>query len=573
MHAHTSSDAMLAAGQEWTCLLLLLVIAVGGCSPSVPHRRAASVRPPAPVAASERTSSLKESTKPGEAAESAPPHAVAQVDAELADGEELPDGDERPGGFVSLAEVVWESTAEEVEPAPEAVSSDETDPSGDIGVGDLEFEDRDAVSIDLGTALAVATGRNPQVAFAQERIREALADVDSSEILWLPSLRAGLNYHARSGNIQNTEGRIINRDRSALFTGLGSRAVGGGSVGVPGVWADFHLADAVFQPRIADHAAGARRHGARAMLNDTLLQVAVDYQQLLRALQELSIAQETVDHTLELARATDSFADAGMVPQADADRAYAEAAVRRNAVTQARERLQVASSRLARSLSGDPATLLVPDDPAIVPLELVSSDADRRALVERGLLQRPELAKHRELVAEALERFKRQRFAPLVPSVILGMTYGGLGGSAGRGVTDFDDRFDFDVAAWWEVRQLGLGEGASRRAARSRADQTRWQQVQLMDQVAQEVSEAATRVRRRQEQIPVAQEGVQRAIDSHRRNMQRIQQGEGLPLEALHSIGALDQARREYLRTVIEFNQSQFRLQHALGWPIESPGR
>ena len=31
----------------------------------------------------------------------------------------------------------------------------------------------------------------------------------------------------------------------------------------------------------------------------------------------------------------------------------------------------------------------------------------------------------------------------------------------------------------------------------------------------------------------------------------------------------LDEARREYLRTVLDHNEAQFRLQRALGWPVQ----
>jgi hypothetical protein len=42
----------------------------------------------------------------------------------------------------------------------------------------------------------------------------------------------------------------------------------------------------------------------------------------------------------------------------------------------------------------------------------------------------------------------------------------------------------------------------------------------------------------------------------------------GLPIETLQSIQALDQARREYLRALVDYNTAQFRLHRALGWPI-----
>ena len=70
-------------------------------------------------------------------------------------------------------------------------------------------------------------------------------------------------------------------------------------------------------------------------------------------------------------------------------------------------------------------------------------------------------------------------------------------------------------------------------------------------------------------QLATAQEGIRAAERSYERNLERIQHVQGLPLEALQSIQALAQARREYLRVVVGYDEAQFRLQRALGWPVD----
>jgi hypothetical protein len=67
----------------------------------------------------------------------------------------------------------------------------------------------------------------------------------------------------------------------------------------------------------------------------------------------------------------------------------------------------------------------------------------------------------------------------------------------------------------------------------------------------------------------IAEQAVQRATNSFKRNWLRVRDLEGLPIETLQSIQALDQARREYLRALVDYNTAQFRLQRALGWPID----
>ena len=105
--------------------------------------------------------------------------------------------------------------------------------------------------------------------------------------------------------------------------------------------------------------------------------------------------------------------------------------------------------------------------------------------------------------------------------------------------------------------------------ARSRVQQAQWKEVAALDRVAREVVEAHTQARLRKEQIATAQGGVEAAIASYERNLERIKNVQGLPIEVLQSIQALAQARREYLRSLVAYNEAQFRLQRALGWPVD----
>jgi outer membrane protein TolC len=334
------------------------------------------------------------------------------------------------------------------------------------------------------------------------------------------------------------------------------------------VVARFHFSDAVFQPRIAESFAAAQRYFGRAAINDVLLATSLAYLDLLVAAQERAIAADTLHNAEQLAALTTDYAQSGQGTQADADRAAAELAVRRIELARAEEAAQVASVRLARQLSDDPTAPFVPAEPAVAPLDMIAVDASTKELVTIGLSCRPELAESRWLVQEAVDRLNRERHAPLLPSVLLGASYGGFGGGLGRDIENFGDRFDLDAAAYWEIRNLGHGEAGARDAARARVDQARYRQIQVMDQVAGEVAEAHTQVFARRGQLKTAEDGVRSATASYQRNLARIRDAQGLPLEVLQSLQALDQSRRQYLRVVAAYNEAQFRLQRALGWAI-----
>jgi len=424
--------------------------------------------------------------------------------------------------------------------------------------------------LDLSTALELVAGQNPQVAFAHQRIAEAEAQREAAEALWLPSIRAGMSLHRHEGNLQASNGTVADVSRSSVQTGFGARAVGAGTTPVPGLSSEFHVRDAVYQPLIAERLLSARHYGSWVTYNDALLRAAESYVELQRAHQSKAIAAATLIRAEELARLTASFARAGQGAQSDADRSATELAIRKNDVAQADEAIVVASARLAEVLHLDALSTIVPQESQVTPIDLVSLDSSVREMVAAGLAGRPELAESRELVEAACERLQREISAPLVPSVLLGLSYGGFGGGTGDTVDGYDERFDFDIAAVWEVRNLGWGESAARDAARARIEQARYREIQIMDRVSREVVETRAQVRSRRQQIDTAKTAIAAAEQSYVRDRKRINQGQGLPLESLQSVQALDRAQREYLRTIVDFNLAQFRLHHALGWPTDT---
>jgi outer membrane protein TolC len=292
--------------------------------------------------------------------------------------------------------------------------------------------------------------------------------------------------------------------------------------------------------------------------------------ELLRVHQERAIAREVEERARKLTALTQAYAQSGEGLEADYDRARTELALRKNELLRAEEAVRMASARLAQLLSLDPTISLEPQEPALAPLEIVDDDSRPAPLVARALTSRPEVQESQALVCEAVRRLEREQYAPLVPSVLLGVSYGGFGAGTGGSIDHYADRFDGDAVAWWEVRNLGYGEGAARHEMSSRVAQARLRQIALLDQVAREVVEAHAQVELRRQQIETAKEGAKVAGNSYSKNLDRIQNGQGLPLEALQSLRALAQAQRDYARAVTDYNLAQFSLLRALGQPRQT---
>lgn len=74
--------------------------------------------------------------------------------------------------------------------------------------------------LDMSTVLALVAGQNPQVAFSQSRIREAYANLQAANVLWLPTIQTGVSYNRHEGNLQDSSGAILDVNRSSLQAGL-----------------------------------------------------------------------------------------------------------------------------------------------------------------------------------------------------------------------------------------------------------------------------------------------------------------------------------------------------------------
>jgi outer membrane protein TolC len=432
----------------------------------------------------------------------------------------------------------------------------------------LEMSQEEATSsipVSLVAVLESVDRDNPLVIAARHRVEEAYASWSRAEALWLPSLRAGANYNKHDGRIQDVVGGNIDTNRNAVYGGFGASAVGAGSPAIPGLYANVHTADAWFQPKIASQTAAARQAGAESAANNMLLEAALAYGELLRAEQERAAWRELTAHAERLAELTESYAKTGQGLAADSDRASTELALRRNEALRATEASRVASARLAQLMRLDPTLPLEPQEPGLAAFHLVSADEPPSQLIATALMTRPEVRENQALVAEAVGKLQRERWAPLMPSVLLGVSQGGFGAGLNGDFDHFGGRLDADVAAWWEVRNLGLGERAARNESRSKLQQAKWREIAMMDQIAREVVEARTRVVSRREQLEIARRAVEVAESSRRKNLDRIENGEGLPLECLQSLQALAQAQREHIRVIADYNAAQFSLLWAVG--------
>jgi outer membrane protein TolC len=431
------------------------------------------------------------------------------------------------------------------------------------------YADAKVLPIDLPYALRLVNASNPTIAIARERIFAAYAVLARAQVLWIPNLWIGGNpqaptflptFYHHDGQVQNSHGQVFFTDKNSIFIGAGATL-------------ELSVADAHFGRLAARAGVAAVQAHAQAVTNDLQLDVALAYLDLLGAYGELAINDEAIRRSQELLTAAENTLAAGIGPktQADVEQARAEYRLRRQERPVLQGQAAVASARLAQLLLLDASVDLLPGDQTVVPIALVPTDGPLDDLIATALMQRPELAEDRALIAQALVRWRQARFGPLIPS-LQAFYYGGnfVGGNPTPNTAG--GREDFVAQVTWELKNAGLGNLYQARERRAEYNVSRLQLVQTQARVAAEVTAAAKIVRAREQTLRDAQVAV-RSAEELWRKLRDLAFGVGGrarefdPLQPLLAVRALREARLAYLDQVIEYNRNQFRLYWAMGQP------
>jgi outer membrane protein TolC len=425
-------------------------------------------------------------------------------------------------------------------------------------------------AIDLATALRLAERENPVIGLAREAIFENLALQDQARSLLLPTLVAGGNVRIHRGLLQQPSGQIIDLSSQSLYFGGGALAVGAGTVVVPAIRIFAPLGDAWLEPLVARQRLAASRATAQATFNTVLLDVTAAYLELAGAEARVETLRQASVDAAKIVQATSAFARVGQARQADANRALGRALLLHNEISRAEERVAVASAQLARILRLDPSTRLKPAAGSLQAVQLVDPSYRVEQLIPIALGFRPEMAARRANIAGGATRLRQEQVRPFLPTLSVGYSGGSFGGGSNLAPPTFDrfaGRSDFDVFAFWTLQNLGVGNLATQRSRRAELGQAIAEQGRTINQIRQEVADAYAASAARRRQIDVTARQVAVALNGMREELNRIQGGEGLPIEVLNSLELLVGAQQDSILAITEYDQAQFRLFVSLGEP------
>ena len=429
-----------------------------------------------------------------------------------------------------------------------------------------------AYPIDLANALGLASANSLQIELARERVLEAVAQMRQADFQWLPSLRGGVGFNKHDGQLQATNGTVLPSNRQSVFVGggagLGNSTLAGGSGGPARLMVNLSLADAFFEPLVAERLVDAADAAETSTMNDELLAVAEAYFSLVEAHGLLAGAQQGLHSSTEMHDLIKLFNAHAKASSAEVDRTATEQARWEQAVEDTQRRSVLASADLIRLLRLDPHLIVVPAEDKVIPIALFDDSFATDSLIAQGLTSRPELAQHDAVVDAALRRLRQEKVRPWLPNVQLGASSGHFGGGPSDATTTSGGRLDLDVAAVWELRNLGFGNIALRRQRASQMRQAVNVAEQWRDRITSEIIKAHADVISFRRQIKTALDRVKASGASYRSNFQRIrEEGEGLPIELLDAIRSRTEAQDAYTRAVTDYNRAQYRLLRAVGQP------
>lgn len=428
----------------------------------------------------------------------------------------------------------------------------------------------ESTPIDLNTALRLAGTQNPELMIARQRVVEAAAERQLTAAMILPSINLGVNYDAHTGNLQQSNGNVISVNRSNVYIGGGTGAIAAGTVTIPGIVLAGNPALGLYTYLAARQMVVQRQFATEAARNQAFLQAALAFTELLRAEGRRAVAIQVRDEARYVAKLTAAYANAGQGRHADAHRALTELQGREGEIKAAEGEILTASAQLCFVLNLDPSIRLKPTDAAVVPHPIVPDPIPVRELIALALLQRPELKERRAVIREALLALEGARALPFSPSLMIGFSAGGFGGGSDlvRPVFGgFGGRTDFDVAAFWTLQNLGVGNAALINMGRARVGVAQYKEIAMLDQVRAEVAEAYAKTHARYALIGVAEQGVRGGLRGFRQDLLRIENTVAPAIETIDSLRLLARARLAYLDAIIDYDRAQFELYVALGQP------
>ncbi|HWG42233.1 MAG TPA: hypothetical protein VN688_05555 [Gemmataceae bacterium] len=490
-------------------------------------------------------------------------------------------------------------------PPPPGGKADDLKPPP-LEPGDLRFP------INLATALRLADARPLIVVAAQASAWVAEAKLQKAKVLWVPSLNLGADYIRHDGfgpdlnrgvnvpqgenalgqNAPGSLGKPLNQNINFLYGGAGFtyspstpnyfyQPVPSQPL-LPSPQMQF-LTDMIFQPLHERQKLNSARWEIQEAKNDALLRTAKAYFNVHKYRGQYAGALDVVARGRQLVKAINDLSK-DLVSGVEVERARNLLADMEQQAVSARQFWRRASADLTRVLRLDPRAVIVPLEHDHLQITLLDPERSLDDLIPIGLTNRPELASHQAEVQATLVVIRREKLRPLLPSILLNgfqtpyelLQAGGYGVGNGGKLNIWSSRDDISPQVLWTADQMGFGNLARIKEQRGRASRALVELFKVQDDVAAEVTQTQADLQSAAARVVQAERELRAALINYNGSYEGLKQTQRFgnvlvqifrPQEVVFSLQLLKTAYDNYFATVADYNQAQFELFHALGYP------
>jgi hypothetical protein len=474
--------------------------------------------------------------------------------------------------------------------------------------GDVRFP------ISLAAALRLSDARPVVVAAAQAGAWRAEAELQKAAVLWVPTLNFGIDYIRHDGfgpdlnrglNVPaginalgqpdpTSFGKPLNQNINFLYGGTGMTYSPNtpnylenarlGDPLLPSPQMQF-VTDIIFQPLYERQRLNAQRWDVQKGKNDALRDTARAYFEVHRYRGQYAGALFCVEQGRRLVQEITALSR-DLVPTVEIDRARNVLADLEQQAASARQQWRRASADLTRVLRLDPRAVVEPVEHDHLQVTLIDPAKPLDDLIPVGLTNRPELAEHQALVQATLVAIRREKLRPLLPSILLNgfqtpyelIQAGAYGEGSGSKLNLWSARDDFSTQVLWQANNLGLGNLATIKRQRAEASQALVRLFAVQDGVAGDVTRAQADLQAAAVRVLQAERELRSALVNYRGNVEGLKEttrfGNILvqafrPQEVTTALQLLKRGYDHYFGTAAEYNEAQFELFHALGFPAQ----
>jgi outer membrane protein TolC len=466
--------------------------------------------------------------------------------------------------------------------------------------------------INLATALRLADARPLIVAIAQASAWVSEAELQKAKILWVPTLNLGFDYVRHDGfgpdlfrgvNIPAGENAFGQSDPASfgkpLMNHINLFYAGGGLTLAPSGPNYFYqpdpsgvllpspqfqaLTDIIFEPLRARQSLNAARWDIQTAKNDALYMTATAYYNVHKYRGQYAVAIDVVQRGRKLVEEMSELSR-DLVSSAEIDRARNLLADLEQHAVSSRQNWRVSSANLTQVLRLDPRAVVEPLESDHLQITLIDPQRSLDDLIPIGLTNRPELASHQAMVQATLVAIRREKLRPLLPSVLLNgfqtpyelLQVMGYGEGNGNKINLWSYRNDFSPQFLWTTESMGLGNLADIKTQRGMASQAIVELFKVQDSVAADVTRSQADLQSAAARVVQSEREVRGALANYNGCYEGLKQTKRFgnvlvqvfrPWEVVFALQLLMTAYNNYIATVAEYNQAQFELFHALGYP------